>query len=405
MSAADARAYLASHQVEEKLMEAIRKVTRERPADPVKAIGELLAAGQGSSLSTLTWNIAAINNNPFEYWLTHPDAAYDKLMEDVQNFVEAPGDLDVKVGTVFTPAMFEELDALMTAQGWEAAEPAAAAYKELAERTIIAGFLKDADLGSKRLMSMPDRMTNTIDVAGGGIVYRPTVISSFDGDMSSVDTWWASWKDFHFTNKLSLPGKKGAEPTSKLPCELLTKIPRAKYPALSEEEEAMSVRLQTICLAIFDALLVHMLNTLSPGGKWIQMKRDILEALLHKKTEKTLGVLSASYPTTDVLFLQEVRTANPLKESLSASYFCSAPAKPSKADQNSVIFLLKSKFDETTVSDVTAKVMEHVPAEGAKISDGDLLVIQAADKSGQKVAHMHPTGGSKPEGGLETRAL
>ena len=24
-----------------------------------------------------TWNIAAINNNPFEYWITHDDADYN----------------------------------------------------------------------------------------------------------------------------------------------------------------------------------------------------------------------------------------------------------------------------------------------------------------------------------------
>ena len=27
-----------------------------------------------SELRVVTWNIAAINNNPFEYWLTHPDS-------------------------------------------------------------------------------------------------------------------------------------------------------------------------------------------------------------------------------------------------------------------------------------------------------------------------------------------
>ena len=31
-----------------------------------------------------TWNVAAINNNPFEYWITHDDPDYLKLMSDVQ---------------------------------------------------------------------------------------------------------------------------------------------------------------------------------------------------------------------------------------------------------------------------------------------------------------------------------
>ncbi len=73
-----------------------------------------------------TWNVAAVNNNPFEYWVTHPDpgtdsyrrrvcalvcgggpavhsaaadriltrcknAAYNMLMEGVQDFIDNPG--------------------------------------------------------------------------------------------------------------------------------------------------------------------------------------------------------------------------------------------------------------------------------------------------------------------------
>ena len=44
-----------------------------------------------SKLKTATWNIAAVNNNPFEYWITHEDDAYNKLMEDVQSFIDQPG--------------------------------------------------------------------------------------------------------------------------------------------------------------------------------------------------------------------------------------------------------------------------------------------------------------------------
>lgn len=454
----DSRAYLAQHDVENKIVQAVRAVMKDRPADPVKAIGEwLLRASSASSLSTLTWNIAAINNNPFEYWMTHPDPDYDTLMNDVQNFVETPGDLDSLVGDVFTQQMFEELSVLMDEQGWEAAETASAAYADLAKRNIISGFMKDADLGSKRLMSMPDRMTNTIDLADGGVACRPTVISCHDGDMSSIASWWSAWKEFHFVAPLSLPGKKGAPPSSKKPCELLTKIPRAKYPALSEEEEAMSLRLQTICLAIFDAILVHMLNTLSPGGKWIEMKRSIIDALLHKKDAKTAGVLQVSssrhivhrgpgssrrrqflsqacpldlprptpstahfimalacllrflhratlspcvpflfpvrdaralqsvYGETDVIFLQEVRTTMAVAATLSESYICAAPNPPSKADQNSIILLRKSRFDASSVEDVTSDARALFPTDGAaKISDGDLLVIKVLDASGKK---------------------
>lgn len=45
----------------------------------------------------ITWNIAAVNNNPFEYWVTHDDPAYNKLMSDAQEFIDSPNDGDKKV--------------------------------------------------------------------------------------------------------------------------------------------------------------------------------------------------------------------------------------------------------------------------------------------------------------------
>ena len=51
-------------------------------------IWRLTAGGGGSSshadLHVATWNIAAINNNPFEYWITHDDPAYNNMMDAVQ---------------------------------------------------------------------------------------------------------------------------------------------------------------------------------------------------------------------------------------------------------------------------------------------------------------------------------
>lgn len=331
-----------------------------------------------TALSALSWNIAAINNNPFEYWLTHPDPDYTKLMEDVEKFVQSPGAADVTVGEVFTPSMFDELDALMTRQEWDSAAECRAAYTDdLAPRKIISGFLTDSELGNKRLMSMPDRMTNTIDLAGGGIAYRPTVISSFDGDMGTVSQWYAQWKEFLFEKQLELPDKKSGGVSSKLPASLLAKISRSKYPALSESDEAMSLRLQTVCLAIFDAILVHMLQKLSPGGKWITLKRQILEALLTKKEEKTIGVLRGTYAATEVLLLQEVRTAA-AKTTMPAAlpeYTICMPAKCSKADQNSVIGLAKAKFDAASIKDLTADALRLLPETGVRPADGDLLVV------------------------------
>lgn len=51
------------------------------------------ASSASATTRTLTWNVAAINSNPFEYWITHDDPAYNKLMADVSAFIKSPGDL------------------------------------------------------------------------------------------------------------------------------------------------------------------------------------------------------------------------------------------------------------------------------------------------------------------------
>ena len=94
---------------------------------------------------------------------------------------------------------------------------------------------------------MPDRVTNTIRTASGSVM-RPTVINCFSGgDLGSGDAWWANWKAFFFSKKID----------GKPVYELLLPIKRSKYPALSEAEEKISIPLQTLAGAIFDAILVR----------------------------------------------------------------------------------------------------------------------------------------------------
>ena len=94
---------------------------------------------------------------------------------------------------------------------------------------------------------MPDRVTNTINLAGGrGVANRPTVINCFDGDMTSTARWWAHWKTFMFDTTVRVEGGGGV---AALPASLLQTISRAKYPTLTEEEQAISIPLQTLCQA------------------------------------------------------------------------------------------------------------------------------------------------------------
>ena len=80
--------------------------------------------------------------------------------------------------------------------------------------------------------------------------------------------------------------------------------------AISEAEAAVSLPLQTLCLAVFDATLVHVLNTVAPG-RWFGLKQTICDALNRTKVAKILQIIESTYSDVDVLFLQEVAAVFP----------------------------------------------------------------------------------------------
>jgi len=215
----------------------------------------------GKRLSIATWNIAAVNNNPFEYWMTMAsNPAYNKMMMDVESFIENPGSKDVAVKEVFTEEMYSKLSARLAS----ASVPEDQLVKlrnywstDYSGRNIVTKFLKEKSLGSKRLASMPDRVTNTINVANSpDPVCRPTVINMYEGDLSTMDKWFEAWCNFMFADKLTLVGS--SEPSTVF--NMLQPIKASKYPAITPEEESLSIPLQVLACAIFDSVLVHMLN-------------------------------------------------------------------------------------------------------------------------------------------------
>ena len=68
----------------------------------------------------------------------------------------------------------------------------------------------------------------------------------------------------------------------------------------------MSLPLQTMCGAIFDAILVHMMNTVSTLEARQPLKQNMVEALNKKKIPHTLNLLNKVYGDSDVITLQEV---------------------------------------------------------------------------------------------------
>ena len=155
-----------------------------------------------------------------------------------------------------------QLKAKMEAVGWKGvAETERMWNEDLKSRSIVSKFLKDKVLGKKRLISMLDRVSNTINTLDEGPVYRPAVINCYKGSLGSTEEWWPKWTEFMFERQVSIRSKHGPKQT---PVNaMLLKIKKSKYPAITEEEERISIPLQTLCAAIFDAVLVHVVNKIS----------------------------------------------------------------------------------------------------------------------------------------------
>ena len=106
-------------------------------------------------LLTATWNIAAINNNPLEYWTTYDALAYKQLMDDMETLIEDPAIRDVPLEQVLPADVFDELIALMAALNWEGVDEVVKLWNsDLKQRPIVSGFLKDKAIGSKKLASI-----------------------------------------------------------------------------------------------------------------------------------------------------------------------------------------------------------------------------------------------------------
>jgi len=201
--------------------------------------------------------------------------------------------------------------------------------------------------------------------------------------MRSVASWWAEWKKFMFAAPLALPS--GA---STLPAAMLQKIKRAKYPAVTAEEEAISVPLQTLAQAIFDAVLVHIVSSASPDGKWQRLQQQMCDSLNRKKDEHTLAILADQYDDATVVFLQEsaavfVRKAEAHDELGERFIVARSAALDAKRDQNSVLLLRKTFFREEGIVDHTATVMASFD-KSVPVASGDLLVMAAEDVLGRK---------------------
>lgn len=340
-----------------------------------------MAGGPTDQLRCVTWNIAAINNNPFEYYLTlDGEDGYAALMLAVQALIDAPGDREPVVGEVFSPTMWAELQKAMLSLGWEGVAKVDERWaSDLSKRKIVTKFLKDKELGAKRLASMPDRYTNTINCSDGHVVCRPSIINNYLSAIKDVGDWFRQWFEFMFRVEISIKNNKG-DVESRRVCTLLQPIKRAKYPALTEEEETISLPLQLLCLAIFDAILVYIICRAAVRERrvpidWYGIKARICKSLVVNKQENVIRVLKSrpEYFEADAIFLQEVAGTfvDLLERELGREFLVLVPtAADYVRDQNSVILLRRERLAEGTPIECNVHVAGDVP-----VADGDICAF------------------------------
>jgi hypothetical protein len=354
-------------------------------------MGPLDDSSDRMTISTASWNVAAINNNPFEFWVNLDDRSYIDFMLEVDKLFYDDAK-DVLLHQIFTDDMFKEFhDRIQKAKILDSNQLDKSWRNDWRGRMAISEFIRDKDLCSKRLMSMPDRITNTLALADGSKCLRPSVINAYDGgDLSSIEAWWGQWLTFMFETPVRIAEVNDSyEATTSQPmlvCHLLTPLSRAKYPALTAEEEANSVALQLLCLALLDAVLVHVANA-AGRTTWQPLRRALADALIRSKDERVCAVIADACADADVVFLQEASAAlvaaarrHPI---LAARYALLPPRNlDARRNQNSLILVSRARFDAAGWADATADVLDM--AEGRWVAPGDLVAASVAGLDGRR---------------------
>lgn len=213
---------------------------------------------------------------------------------------------------------------------------------------------------------MPDRVTNTMQYINPTtkkqeVLMRPTVINCYNGkDLNSMTGWWDHWKEFMFHT--SLPSKDTVSNEKTFIYQMIPMIDRNKYPALTEEEESISKTLAIFHLALFDSILVHMMNTIDKSA-WQDIRSTLCNNLNLHKNDRTIEILESSYSDMQLIFLQETSnnfyhslTENPNKLNQQYDIYRTEKAENFHRDQNSIILLKKQLF--INVQEVSAEVIK-----------------------------------------------
>ena len=188
-----------------------------------------------------------------------------------------------------------------------------------------------------------------------------------------------------FETPLKIKTTSGVE--EKIPYAMLQPIKKSKYPDITEQEEKDSLPLQTMCGAIFDAILVYMMNSVEKPDVWQPLKRTMVESLNKMKVPHTLEILEKTYIGSDIITLQEVSSSfvdQARSSVLGENFHIIAPSNlDAVRDQNSVVFLNKKTFPKGSTKEITSLIEESFPKDTqVPVANGDILAITTSTVDG-----------------------
>ena len=123
-------------------------------------------------LKVMSWNIAGINNNPWEYFVCLEDDNYNNLMSHIESFLTKTGK-QMKVRSVLESIdsdFFGALQKLLSSDKLKAFNNLNfdALIKENVSKYLdlsIPDFLSNKFIGENRLISWPDRLLSLVSIS------------------------------------------------------------------------------------------------------------------------------------------------------------------------------------------------------------------------------------------------
>ena len=328
-----------------------------------------------TTIRVSSWNVAAINDNPFEYYVTIDSSAngntnvkqknYERTMEQIDEKLINADRHAIKVKDIVSREML--LDAkreILKTLDWTESECDLAIEfftQHFAERKILSDFLLDADIGAKRLCSMPDRLTTKVSSEK----CRPCVTTSYSdvAVLSDDSKWWQEWLRYVFDEKGGVAKR-------------LKFLDNKKYPAITDEEVKISRPLQVFCLAAFDKSLIRLIGEVD--ANWAETKKILVDALVERKVTATIDILErVAREGREVICLQEVseqmRDGIAKSAVLTEKFDCLyGPDFDTTRNQNSIVLASKIFF-ESGVWEVVSVDKSKLPAG---LASGDLCVVR-----------------------------